>query len=113
MNKLKLLIIEDNAADVRLVDIYLGEVFPGKYTLDSAGLLAEAFKLLKKNRYDAVLCDLSLPDSSGLDTFHSVFTACSDCPVIVLTGYGDKEFGVLAVSHGAADFLNKNLIDSN
>src|SRR4051812_390266 len=98
---------------MRLIDIYLGEIFPGRYTLNSAGRLSEALELIKAIRYDAILCDLALPDSYGLDTFHSVLAARPDCPVIVLTGYGDDEFGLIAVSHGAGDFLNKNQLDSN
>src|SRR3954470_12551869 len=97
VNKIKILLVEDNLADVRLIDIYLGEVFPGKYTLNSAGRLVEAVELLKAIRYDAVMCDLALPDSYGLDTFHAVLASAVDCPVIVLTGYGDDEFGLTAV----------------
>jgi len=112
MDKIKLLLIEDNTADARLIDIFLEEVFPGKYSLTTAGRLIEGIELLRAVSFDAIICDLALPDSYGLETCTRVMEASPEVPVIVLTGHGDEEFGLNAVAHGAADFLNKNHINS-
>ncbi len=111
--KIKLLLIEDNPADVSLISIFLDEAFSDNYSLGKADYLSEGLKRLHNHQFDAVLSDLALPDSYGMDTFERVLAASNDIPIILLTGYGDEAFGTNAVARGAADFLNKNQLDSN
>jgi len=110
--KIQILLLEDNPGDVELVEIYLKEAFPRNYELMTADRLSKGLELLSTCTFDVVLCDLSLPDSYGMDTFTKISAPCPEIPVIVLTGYGDESFGVHAVSLGAADFLHKSHIDS-
>lgn len=63
-------------------------------------------------RIDAVLLDLGLPDSSGLDTFITVHTQAPDVPIVMLTGLDDAELAITAVQEGAQDYLPKNKLDS-
>jgi len=105
---LRLLLIEDNPDDERLTDFYLRDAFADKYSLSKASRLADGLKLLEHSKFDVILSDINLPDSSGLDTFKHVYGVVSDAPIIILTGLGDESFGVEAVKLGAADFLNKD-----
>jgi two-component system, cell cycle sensor histidine kinase and response regulator CckA len=59
---------------------------------------------------DAVLLDLSLPDSDGLETLALAMTRFAPVPVIVLTGPGDTDIGEQAVALGAEDYLQKVIV---
>ncbi len=60
------------------------------------------------HEYDAVLLDLNLIDSRGLETLERVLEAAPSAAVVVLTGVGDEQMGRRAVADGAQDFLIKD-----
>jgi signal transduction histidine kinase len=71
--------------------------------------LAEGLaQLAQRDDFDAVLLDLTLPDSEGLDTLQQLIFAYPSVTVIVLTGAADREQGIRAVRTGAQDYLVKN-----
>jgi len=107
-----ILLIEDNPGDARLIDIYLQEQSRReRYRIANTKRLSDALDLLNKQSFNIILLDLSLPDSSGLDTFKKVHSAYPWMPVVVLTGLDDEEVGVNTVKMGAQDFLVKNQLD--
>ncbi|HUD84667.1 MAG TPA: PAS domain S-box protein, partial [Candidatus Saccharimonadales bacterium] len=59
-----------------------------------------------------VLLDLSLPDSSGLETFHAIKEHARDIPIIVLSGTDDETLALNAVHAGAEDYLVKGHVNS-
>jgi signal transduction histidine kinase len=73
--------------------------------------MTEAVGRLGSNEFDAVLLDLSLPDSRGLDTIKCVAAAAPNLPIIVLTGLDDETLGMEALRQGAQDFLVKGRTD--
>jgi len=75
--------------------------------------LMEALHQLATERFDAVLLDLSLPDSQGLDTFTTLRAQTLAMPVVVLTGLDDKVLAVEAVKEGAQDYLVKDQVDGH
>lgn len=109
---IRTLLIEDNPADAKLVEHYLKEAFENDFSLVNATYLSEGLKYVSNAKFDIIITDLALPDSIGLQTFTTVHTAVSDIPIVVLTGNKDESLGVEAVKSGAADFLNKNKLDS-
>lgn len=102
---MKILMVEDNPGDARLVQVLLAEV--GGYDLVWKQDLAEAAGWLADNQPDAVLLDLSLPDSHGLSTIDAMRSVAPDLPVIVFTGLNDESVGVAAVKRGCQDYLVK------
>jgi diguanylate cyclase (GGDEF)-like protein/PAS domain S-box-containing protein len=64
------------------------------------------------NRIAAILVDLFLPDSSGIQTFNQLFLAAPQIPILVLCNERYEEIGKLAVQHGAQDYLLKARVDS-
>src|SRR6185295_18241676 len=60
----------------------------------------------------AVLVDLFLPDSHGIETFDRLFLAAPHIPILVLSALHDERIAKLAVQHGAQDYLLKNRFDS-
>jgi signal transduction histidine kinase len=103
----RLLLVEDNAGDARL----LREMLPAGFALTVVERLDAALAAIRAA--DIVLLDLSLPDSHGLDTFRRLHTAAPDVPVVVLTGLADDAGAVQAVREGAQDWLVKGHVDGD
>lgn len=109
----RLLLVEDNPGDARLLEEYLSEAFRLPARLKRAGTLEEALDGIRDAdaRPDAVLLDLNLPDADGLDTVHRMVDAAPELPVIVLTGLDDRDMALAAVREGAQDYLIKGELD--
>lgn len=106
MVPLNVLIIEDNPADAKLIEIALGDNPYCTFRTQLAQTLAEGAVLLGKSAVDVILLDLDLPDASGVETIGRVHKA-ADLPVVVSTGSDEIETGRLALQNGAADFVPK------
>lgn len=61
----------------------------------------------------AMLVDLFLPDSSGLDTFTGLFGAAPQIPILILTTAQHEDVARLAVRQGAQDYFLKNHLDAH
>jgi len=110
---LRVLLIEDNAADARLIRELLAEVEGGPFNVAWADRLEEGLRHLVPDAVDVVLLDLSLPDSQGLDTLATVVGQASWVPIVVLTGLNDRDLAVEAVRRGAQDYLVKGQADGD
>lgn len=108
---IRLLLVEDNPADARLLRELLKEITTAQFDIDVAVQLSEALSKLRGGAFDLVLTDLSLPDSQGLDAFRELHNAAPTVPVIVLSGVDDETLATSAVREGAQDYLVKNRID--
>lgn len=107
-----ILLVEDNPADVRLIREMLLASASERMLLDSVITLADALAHIEQHHYDAILLDLSLPDSHGIDTLQSITAQASNTAVVVLTGMDDESVGIEAVQTGAQDYLPKDHVDS-
>ncbi len=108
---MKLLLIEDNAADARWVREALADV-GGGIELLHAGSLAEALSALRADGCDAILLDLGLPDSESHEhALALVLEAAGGAPVVVMTGLDDDTVGDRAVQAGAQAYLVKGQFD--
>jgi signal transduction histidine kinase len=110
---LKILLVEDNPGDVYLIKELL--MTSGLESIvDRSSSLADATKKAAIQDYDAVLLDLGLPDSFGLDTLKKFQLTKINAPVVVLTGLDDEEIAIETVKEGAQDYLIKgNLTGDN
>ena len=108
IRKINILLVDDDPDDCRLVKLALVRS-PNTvlFSVETAGSLAECLQHLKNNSFDLVLLDLGLPDSHGLVTVDRFCEACSNIPVVVLTGLAIEEVGVEAIKRGASDYLVK------
>lgn len=106
------LLIEDNAGDARLVKEELRLAAPrAAIKLEWVDHLEQGLKWITANHIDAVLLDLSLPDSAGLETLQKVLSHAPHLPVIVMTGQAHEEVAIRAVQAGAQDYLIKGEVD--
>ena len=111
-NPYKLLIVEDYEGDVVLIKEYLNENTPiPEYSI--ANSLKEAYLILENDKsFDAILLDLTLPDATGEQLVTKVLNKVRDIPVIILTGYTNRDFGIKAVALGVSDYLQKDDLTS-
>src|SRR5678816_4391207 len=110
ISPLKVLLIEDNAIDARLIQIMLSDAGGGMFELEQADRLADGLKRIAEGDIGMVLLDLSLPDSHGLSTFSKMHQSASGVPIIVMSGLDDQTVAVNAVHEGAQDYLVKGQV---
>jgi two-component system cell cycle sensor histidine kinase/response regulator CckA len=105
--RVSVLLIEDNLAEARLLQEILKGSTHGRFSLVHVQRLGEAVQHLQQTDCDVVLLDLTLPDSTGLDSLDGLLRQAPNLPVVVLTNTNDDELAVEAVRHGAQDYLMK------
>lgn len=110
---MRILLIEDNEDDVCLIRDALTERTQAGFSLIWADRLRTGLERLKEDPVDAVVLDLSLPDSQGQTTLEKVRRHRPGMPIVVLTGLDDEALAVQAVRQGAQDYLVKNRLDSD
>lgn len=100
--------VEDNAVHAEIIRRHLSKAAGDRLTLSEVDCLKDAFQSLATSGIDAVLLDLSLPDSEITETLPRFIEAHDDVPVVVLTSLNDLDFATQAVQQGAQDYLVKS-----
>jgi two-component system cell cycle sensor histidine kinase/response regulator CckA len=105
----RLLLVEDNPGDALLVSEALSEITNYRLSLEQVTSLKQAAAALEANGFDGIILDLTLPDSTGLETLTQVRAISPETPIIVLTGM-DARSGLRekAEQFGAFEFVGKN-----
>jgi signal transduction histidine kinase len=109
---IRILVIEDNTADVRLLREMFGKEPAGSFEMTHVVRMSEGISHLAKGTTDIVLVDMGLPDEHGLATVRRAKAAAPAVPVIVLTGLDDETLASEALQAGAEDYLIKGQIES-
>lgn len=110
--KLKVLILENNPVDRKVILKMLSTSPSGSFEPHVVVSLAEAFPLIIKQKFDVVLLDLNLNDSKGIDTLKRLHRKFSYLPVVVNTGSYRDDLGLEAITKGAQDYLIKGMYKS-
>jgi DNA-binding NarL/FixJ family response regulator len=110
---LKVLLIEDNPGDVRLIQEMLAEAKGIAFHLESTDSLSGGMGRLTEAQVDLLLLDLSLPDGYGIETFRKAYAQAPGVPIVVLSGSDDEELAMHAVQAGAQDYLVKGQVDGH
>ena len=113
MRNIKILLIEDNTGDARLIQEMLIEAGSNQSDLERCDRLSAGLERINSGGVDALLLDLGLPDSNGIDTFLRVYAQAPEVPTVVLTGLNDAQLAAKLVSSGAQDYLVKGQFDDN
>lgn len=114
---LKILLVEGHSDESALITRLLegppepGDL-PGRFTVSETPRLAGAAHLLEREPFDAVLLDLNLPRSIGLEPFERLREQKPGLPVILLTGLRDRPLAEEALKRGASDFLVKGALSA-
>ena len=108
---IKILLVEDNPYDAELLREMLLGVSTVQFDWVHVTLLGDALKRLREDTFDAILLDLSLPDSHGQETLAKAYAQAHDTPIVVLTSYADEGLAIKTVHQGAQDYLVKGQVD--
>jgi diguanylate cyclase (GGDEF)-like protein/PAS domain S-box-containing protein len=108
----KVLLVEDNPGDARLLREMFDEQGSHGTELAVAPSMGEAEKYLAENTVDIILLDLGLPDVQGLEVIRRAHAAAPRVPLVVLTGLDDETLAAQALQEGAQDYLVKSQIDT-
>jgi diguanylate cyclase (GGDEF)-like protein len=107
---IRVLLVEDNPGDADILAELLDPTGTEPVELVRVERLDQAVQRLRSEHFDAVLLDLNLPDSQGIDTFTHIHQTEPGIPILVLTGLHDRDLSAQAVRQGAQDFLLKGKI---
>lgn len=107
---IRVLLVEDNPGDARLILELLRELGQ-TFALEQVDRLEGALERLGRAGVDVVLLDLGLPDSQGLATFEATQREARGPPIIVISGLDDERVALEAVRSGAQDYLVKGRIE--
>jgi DNA-binding NarL/FixJ family response regulator/HPt (histidine-containing phosphotransfer) domain-containing protein len=106
---LRVLIVDDNPGDARLVEIGLSKEPGFQIHCERAPRVSAAVERLARGDIDAVLLDLGLPDSEGTAGLRKIRAAAPQTAVVVLSGSDNPQMAVAAVAAGAQDYLVKGI----
>jgi PAS domain S-box-containing protein len=108
----KLLLVEDNSGDARLLSEMLKEHGPTTIVLLHVQSIKEAAESLAGHAVDVVLLDLGLPDAFGLEAVRRARAIAPHTALVVLTGLDDEALASQALQQGAQDYLIKGQTDA-
>ena len=109
--RISILLIEDDVAEAKLLQEILKNFHLNRFLLSHVKRLQIGVNLLKQERFDLVLLDLTLPDSRGLASVELLVNNFPHLPIVVLTNTKDERLAVEAVRQGAQDYLVKREIN--
>jgi diguanylate cyclase (GGDEF)-like protein/PAS domain S-box-containing protein len=108
----RVLVIGNNQVAADEISAALAAAGGGSFEVEWVRRLSEGLARLSKKGIDAVLLELSLPDSDGIETFDKLFTAAPDVPILILGGNTNEGLAKQAVGRGAQDYLLPNHLNS-
>jgi PAS domain S-box-containing protein len=108
-------VIEDDVGDFGLIKAYVRRAGflrdDDRPSVIWARTLAAGLEAARCDKPDLLLLDLSLPDSSEIETVKAMSAALPDTPIVVLTGTDDNDLAIAALEAGAQDYLIKGQFD--
>ena len=104
---MKILLVEDNLADANLIGEFLSKDDGLQSYLIHVKQITEAVNTLCQDNFDAILLDLSLPDSQGIASLNLLKQKAPQLPIVVLTATNDLNIAMQSIRQGAQDYLIK------
>jgi two-component system, cell cycle response regulator len=99
------LVVDDEEIICTLFAAMLGHY--GRYHVVTTTDGHQVMDILRREPFDVMLLDMSMPAISGLEVLRQVTQAFEELPVIIVTGHGSIEVAVESMQAGAADFVTK------
>lgn len=109
---IKILLVEDNPCDARIVEDLIRDLRQECYSLRTAKDLRSAEAADAEEHADVVLLDLNLPDSYGQETLLRSKRLFTDRPIIVMTGWHEERLGLQLIQKGAQDYIIKGRLSA-
>jgi len=102
-----ILLVEDNPEDAKQIQDLLKQSPSISFNVNQVDRLSKALNYLRKTAFDAIILDLSLPESFGLDTFLQIYNHAPDMAIIVIADEDIKSLAIEVIREGAQDYLIK------
>lgn len=112
VDDLHVLLIEDSETDRVMIEGLLRQALGTTCRITRTERLADGLVCVETGDIDAVMLDLTLPDSVGPGACERIRECSPDTPVIVLTGIDDEATALESLNRGAQDYLVKGRIDA-
>jgi DNA-binding response OmpR family regulator len=109
---MNLLIVEDEPVFAEALRTVIEQSDGEPFAVKIVASKKDAVEALTEQRYDGVLLDLCLPDSTGLDTVKAIALAAHGVPIVVFTAESNEQIMQEAIKAGALDYLVKGYIES-
>ena len=109
----RVLIVTADPDDARTLESVLGKAKDGPFAIEWVARLSDALERLRAGGIDAILADLSLPDSQGIETFDQLFAVTPQTPILTLSAVEDDALATEAVQRGAQGTLSKDHFGSS
>jgi DNA-binding NarL/FixJ family response regulator len=109
---IRVLLIEDSPLQARLIQELLSEVRTVRIECEWVDRLSRGIECLARGGIEAVLLDLTLPDSWGVETLTTLRNRFPEVPVVVLMSGGDESLLAGAENRGAHDWVSKDAVDA-
>ncbi|GAB5431316.1 MAG: hypothetical protein EpisKO_06860 [Epibacterium sp.] len=108
MDEKKMLIVDDDAGDRKMMRRHLSKLYPANSILEAES--GETARSFVDEEVEVIFLDYQLPDISGIDLMSSFFRRWPHCVIFIMTGQGDEEIAKSAILSGAADYISKSAI---
>jgi two-component system cell cycle sensor histidine kinase/response regulator CckA len=108
----RVLLVDDDEDDYILTRDMLADIGGGKFDLEWVATYAAGLEVIQQERHDVYLLDYHLGERNGLELLCEALKGNHRAPMTLLTGQGDHEVDVEAMTAGAADYLAKGRIDA-
>lgn len=110
---IRVLLIEDQPTDARLIRDMLARASCARFELTCADRLSSAIESFSDGPVDVLLLDLSLPDCQGLDALARVIDRAPHLPIVVLANVDDQDMAIEALQRGAQEYLVKGKMETS
>jgi DNA-binding NarL/FixJ family response regulator len=106
MPRYNVLLVDDHAVVRHGLRSVLEEEL-GDVAVQEAGTAREGLECLRKDKFDALILDIGLPDRNGLDLLKSIHSEWPDLPVLILSMFDESQYGVRMIRAGASGYVTK------
>ncbi|MBI9090075.1 MAG: sigma-54-dependent Fis family transcriptional regulator [Desulfobacterium sp.] len=103
-NMINILVVDDEKSIRRLLE---KELTSSRRSITTAGNAKEALAAIRKDVFDVIVLDISLPDANGIELMSRFQEEILAIQIILITGYGDVDDAVEAMKTGACDYITK------
>jgi len=108
----RILIIEDDQDDFLIIQASISDIPDKKFRIDWCYDYTDALQRISRSGYDIYFVDYLLGEKTGLELLHEAKAMGCEEPLILLTGIGNRDVDVQAMTSGAVDFLVKSEINT-
>ena len=108
----RILIIEDDEDDFLIIQACIRDIPGRQFIIDWCYKFGEALEHIRNARYDIYFVDYLLGEKTGLDLLREAMLLGCEDPLILLTGIGNRDVDVQAMTIGAVDYLVKSEINT-